>query len=105
MKPKSLYLGLCVLGLAIPYSQFVQFVGEHGLNARVFVAQLFANHIAAFFAYDVLVSAVVLCVFVRIEGRRGRIPYCWLPIVATLVVGGSLGLPLFLYLRERADQA
>jgi hypothetical protein len=50
---------------------------------------------------DVLVSAVALLVFSRREasrlGMRGR----WLPLIAVLTVGVSLGLPLFLYLRER----
>ncbi|MCY3659298.1 MAG: DUF2834 domain-containing protein [Caldilineaceae bacterium] len=52
--------------------------------------------------FDVLVSAVVLIVFIRSEGRRAAIPLLWVPIVATCVVGVSLGLPLFLLLRERA---
>jgi hypothetical protein len=29
----------------------------------------------------------------------------WLPVVATLVVGVSLGLPLFLYMRQRCLDA
>jgi hypothetical protein len=29
----------------------------------------------------------------------------WLPVVATLVVGVSLGLPLFLYMRQRGLDA
>jgi Protein of unknown function DUF2834 len=47
-----------------------------------------------------MVSAIVLIVFVQIESRRLRIRGTWMPTLATLVVGVSLGLPLFLYLRE-----
>ena len=61
----------------------------------------FARARPAFFGLDVLVSALVLFVFVAAEGRRLAMTLLWLPIVATLLVGVSLGLPLFLYLRQR----
>ncbi|MGC1618750.1 MAG: DUF2834 domain-containing protein, partial [Candidatus Acidiferrum sp.] len=72
----------------------------HGLDMRLFVQQLFANRIGGFFGMDVLVSAVVLIGFVRSEGQRFNMRRLWLPIVSVLLVGVSLGLPLFLYLRE-----
>lgn len=100
MKPKHLYLALCVLGTLLPWSQFWPFVREHGLDIRLFAQQLFANHISGFFAMDVIVSSLVLLALVRIEGRRAGVRHLWAPIVALLTVGVSLGLPLFLYLRE-----
>jgi hypothetical protein len=101
MKIRHWYLLLCVLGVALPYWQFVPWVIAHGgLNMPLFVQDLFANHVSGFFAMDVLVSAVVLFVFVGIEGRRVGIRFRWLPIIAVLLVGVSLGLPLFLYLRQ-----
>jgi Protein of unknown function DUF2834 len=96
-----LYLLLCFLGVALPYSQFVPWVIEHGLDMRLFVHQLFANRIGGFFGMDVFVSAVALIGFVRNEGRRLKMERLWLPIASVLLVGVSLGLPLFLYLRER----
>lgn len=101
MKPKSLYLVLCILGLLLPYAEFIPWVMQHGLNLPLFVRELFANRIGAFFGMDVLVSAVVLVVFTRIESKRLQIRHRWLVIVAVLTVGVSLGLPLFLYLREQ----
>jgi hypothetical protein len=100
MRPKNLYLGLCLLGTLLPYSQFVPFLRENGLDARAFLTQLFATHIGAFFGWDVIVSSIVLWVMVSVEGRRAGLGYRWLPIVANLVVGVSLALPLFLYMRE-----
>jgi hypothetical protein len=101
MNRKILYLVLCVLGFALPYSQFVPWVIEHRLNMRLFVQQLFANRIGGFFGMDVLVSAVTLVSFISSEGARLKMRTLWLPIVSVLLVGVSLGLPLFLYLRER----
>ena len=100
MKPRHIYLLLCVLGTVLPYSQFVPFLREHGLDLKLLIAQLFANRISAFFGLDVIVSSVVLWVLVRVEGRRAGVKHLWAPIVALLAVGVSLGLPLFLYLRE-----
>ena len=102
MNRKTVYLIFCVLGIVLPYSQFVPWViANHGVPMGLFVRELFANHIGGFFGMDVLVSAVVLIFFIRREGKRLGIQRAWLPIVGTLAVGVSLGLPLFLYLRER----
>jgi hypothetical protein len=49
----------------------------------------------------VVVSALALVVFIITEGRRIALSRLWLPIIATLLVGVSLGFPLFLYLRQR----
>jgi hypothetical protein len=100
MKPTRLYLLFCVAGTVLPYSQLVPFLKEHGLDFGLFFEQLFSNRISSFFGLDVIVSSMVLWTFVVIEGRRAGVKHLWAPIVASLAVGVSLGLPLFLYLRE-----
>ena len=70
------------------------------MNLVLFVRELFANRIGAFFGMDVVVSAVALLVFSRIEGARLGMRRRWVVIVAVLTVGVSLGLPLFFYMRE-----
>jgi hypothetical protein len=102
MKPRHVYLVLGILGFLMPYSQFAPWLLEHGLNLSLFGRELFANRIGAFFGMDVLVSAVVLCIFAgRESGRLGMGPASsWLTLAAVLSVGVSLGLPLFLYLRQ-----
>lgn len=100
MKPKNLYLSLCVVGTVLPYSQFIPFLRDHGLDLRLFFQQLFSNPIGGFFGMDVIVSSVVLWVLVYAEGRKAGMKHLWVPIAANLAVGVSLGLPLFLYMRE-----
>jgi hypothetical protein len=99
MKPKTIYLALCLAGWLLPYSQFVPWVRQHGLDLPLFARELFANRISAFFGMDVIVSAVALLVFTRIESARLAIRNRWLVVIAVLTVGVSLALPLFLYLR------
>jgi len=101
MKPRNLYVVFCLLGLVLPYAQFIPWIIEHhALNISMFMPDLFANRIAAFFALDVIVSAIVLLLFIQSEGRRLRIRFLWLPMLGTVFVGVSFGLPLSLYLRQ-----
>jgi hypothetical protein len=101
MKPKTLYLALCIVGIVVPYAAFVPWVIQHGLNIPLFVRELFANRVGAFFGMDVIGSAVVVLLFSRIESARVGIRKRWLVAVAVLTVGVSLALPLFLFLREQ----
>ena len=94
------YFWLCVIGTLLPLSSFVSGFGAHGLNLPLFGAPLFANPISSFAGWDLIVSGLVLFVFVAIEGGRLKVKPLWAPVVATLAVGVSLGLPLFLLLRE-----
>jgi hypothetical protein len=100
MNMRIRYLILCILGFVLPYSQFVPWVLAHGFDARLFVHELFSNRIGGFFGLDVIVSAFVLIAFVRAEGRRLSMKQLWAPMVGTLCVGVSFGLPLFLLMRE-----
>jgi hypothetical protein len=101
MNLKTLYLGLSVAGTLLPCWQFLPFLRDHGLDVTAFVEQLFASPVSGFFGMDVIVSSIVLWVFVLTEGRRAGVKHLWAPVAANLVVGLSLGLPLFLYLREK----
>jgi Terpene cyclase DEP1 len=100
MKPKTIYLALCLLGALLPYWQFLPWLVAHGLNLPLLVRELFVNRISAFFGMDVLVSAVVLIAFMRVESTRVQIRRRWIPVLAVLLVGVSLALPMFLYMRE-----
>ena len=101
MKAKTVYLVLCVVGAIVPYAVFLPWLAAHGLDVPLLIHEIFANRAAASFAADVILASVAFWVFVVTEGRRAGIPRLWLPIAANVIVGLSLGLPLFLYMRER----
>ena len=102
MSRKYLFLALFILGAVVPYLSFVPWVMDHGFDISRMVEELFANRISAFFGLDVIVSAVVLWVFIAIESPRAGVRHAWTAVVASLAIGVSAGLPLFLYLRESA---
>lgn len=98
---KIIYLLLCIFGTVLPYSQFLPFLLENGLDIPLFIEQLFANRISAFFGIDLIVTSLVLWVFLFWEGNRLKMPNLWVYIAANLLVGVSLALPLFLFMRQQ----
>jgi len=101
MTIKKLYLLLAILGFILPLSQFISWLLEFGVDVPLMFRTITEDKLSFFAWLDVIVSAVVLVVFVLYEGRRQSMPRLWVPILATLCVGVSFGLPLFLLLRER----
>ena len=97
---QAVYLIFFILGIVLPFSQFIPFLLERGLDLNLFLEQLFTNRISSFFGMDVIVSILVLLTFVIWEGSRLKMKYLWSYILASLL-GVSCGLPLFLLMRQR----
>ena len=100
MKLKHLYLGLCVLGVVLPYWFLTQFMIDKGPDMVLMFGLLFAGSATAFFGMDLFVTALTVFVFMFAESKRIGMKRVWIPIAAIFLVGVSLGFPLFLYLRE-----
>lgn len=96
------YIVLSLVGFVLPYSRFLSFVADNGLDLSLFFEQLFTNQISSFFAFDVFVSSVVFWVFVFKEGRRLQMKWLWFYIVLSLTIGLSFALPVFLLMRSRS---
>jgi hypothetical protein len=94
------YLGLAFVGAVGPYSFLGQFLMNHGLNFSEMSVQLWASPVSSYFGINMIISAFVTILFIFGEGRRLKIKGLWLPLIATVLVGVSCGLPLFLYLRR-----
>lgn len=97
---KSVYGVLCLLGIVLPYSQLIPWLVDNGLDIVLLVDEAAQLRIGAFAWLDVIVSALTLVVFIFCEGNRLKMPGLWQPVLGTCIVGVSLGLPLFLLLRE-----
>ncbi len=101
MKQSKVYLLLCVVGVAVPWIFLFGFLGDDQASVPLFFTSIFANHVSSAVAGDLIISALAFIVFVFIEGRRIGLKNLWIYIPATLFVGLSFGLPLFLYHRAR----
>ncbi len=95
----TVYLGFLVLGIVVPLSQFVPWLFDHGLDVSRLLDDLFANRIGGYFVLDVLIAVPVLWVAIATD-RHLRSGQRRLAIVGACF-GASVGLPLYLYLRER----
>jgi hypothetical protein len=105
MRLRHIYLLLFVVGTLLPLGLFWPWLSANGLNLRLFFSELFSTGLGAFFATDVMISAVVLIVFAAAESRRLKmdnpLTVVGLVVIATLCAGVSSGFPLFLYFRQR----
>jgi hypothetical protein len=82
----------------------VPFTLENGLDMGLFVREMFGTQVASFLSADLIISSLALWTFIFFEVRKRKIRYWWLAIIANVGVGLSLGLPLFLFLREISDE-
>lgn len=97
MTHKRVFGLLAVLGLLIPHTAFGVFLAQKSFDLVLLVEQAFGTLGSAFFAFDVIVAAVVVMVAVAVDRRASRRP---LVLAATLLVGPSCGLPLWMALRQ-----
>lgn len=100
MTRKHVYLFLAAIGFIAPYYFLISFLVAHGLDARLFLRQLFGTEISTFFTVDLIVASVVFIIYLAQEGTRWSMKHKWVYLVALLTVGLSFALPLFLFMRE-----
>lgn len=102
---KNVYLVLAVIGLVAPYYFFLQVPPENLLDLPALVQPLFANEFMRGIGMDLTVSVIAFWTYVLVEARRLQMKNPWLYLLATLLVGLSFALPLFLYSRARKLEA
>ena len=98
------YLGLAFVGAVVPCSFMGQFILTHGLDLSEFKTQMWAAPISSFTGAAFVIASLVNLFFIFGEGRKRKMKGLWLPLLATILVGVSCGLPLFLYLRGQAAE-
>ena len=95
------YLLACFAGKLSPFAAFGERITHHGFSPNLLITTIWQQPLALFAWLDVIVTALVLIIFTEVEGRRVDMSRRWVAPLATCCVGPSLGLPLFLYFRDR----
>lgn len=98
---KKIYLLLAIIGIILPYTQFVPWTMENGFDLAMMMDLMFVNKIAAGIAIDALTAAFVLLVFMALESKRKPVKYWYIPVVGVFVFGLAFAMPAYLYLREK----
>ncbi|HSL29842.1 MAG TPA: DUF2834 domain-containing protein [Anaerolineales bacterium] len=101
MTRKNVYLILAIIGFIAPYYFFLQLPAEGGFNLPLLLQPLFANNFMRGLSMDLTISVLAFWFFVFAEANRLQMQHPWVYLLATLLVGLSFALPLFLYFRER----
>ena len=95
------YIVLSVLGGVAPLSPAIYFLFTHHFDVGLFIQQAIASAASVTAWLDVLISAGAVLTLAIVEGRRLGMEKLWVYGLATVLVGPSLGLPLFLYRRSQ----
>ena len=101
MTKKNIFLILAIIGFIAPYYFFLQLPAENGFDLPALMQPLFANNFMKGLAMDLTVSVIAFWTYVFVDGNRLQMKNLWIYPLATLLVGLSFALPLFLYVRER----
>ena len=99
------YLFLALAGTIIPWVPFAPFLAEAGVSPVTILAALYVNGATAGITNDFFICCLVFWVFMARDSKSHGVRAWWLLIPATLLVGLSMALPTYLYLRERRLQA
>ncbi len=99
-KLRMFYLGMSIIGAVVPMFFVLGWAQGNALTGLV--AAWAANGASMGLLWDLIISSIVFAVFALSEciARRDYFPLVALP--ATVMIGLSCGLPLYLFLRTRA---
>jgi hypothetical protein len=100
MSKQNIYLILALLGIVLPYTIFLPWLFEHGIDVQLFFQEFFANGVSTTTALDFMMVSVGVITFIIFESKRLGMKNVYISILATLVAVG-FGLALFLFMRER----
>jgi len=105
---KRLYLILTVIGVLLPnYFVLLESIETGNImlyaNPMATFTDMFANRIASIFAIDLLFGVLVFMLWTWHEAKATGVRHVWRVWLFTMLLGFAGGLPLFLYLREKAN--
>jgi hypothetical protein len=104
MKLRLLLL-LAVVGFVAPNVLLGIYIADEGWDPGGYFSLWFDSTPSTQLVIDLTIASWALFVWAWLDGPRSGVRRWWLCIPATLLVGLCFGLPLYLYMRERAIEA
>ena len=96
-----LYAFLAVFALIATWSNNLAFLSmPQNRNIWSWYHALYANHAVASITNDLFLLAIVVCIFIIIEGRRLQMRYIWWYVLLSGPSAISFTFPLFLIARQ-----
>ena len=99
---QRLLLALTIVGFVVPNVMVGIFIADEGLDIAGYFSLWTDSTPSTQLVLDLGIACAALFVWAAAEGPRAGVKRWWLCIPATLLVGLCFGLPLFLWMRERA---
>ncbi len=99
---ERLLLALTVVGFVVPNVFVGVFLAQEGLDLGEYFSLWTASIPSTQLLVDLGIASLAFFVWATVEGPRVGVRRWWLCFPATLLVGLCFGLPLFLWMRERA---
>ena len=99
---RFVFLTLAVIGTILPMYYFISWFETHGYDLGAMVEAWNVNDATTGLVYDLTVSFAALVIWILYETIQTRRWINLIAIPASLCIGVSCGLPLYLYLRLRS---
>lgn len=97
-----LLLVLTVAGFVVPNVCLGVFIAAEGFDIGGYFSLWTDSTPSTQLVLDLAIAALAFFVWAAFDGPRSGVRRWWVCIPATLLVGLCFGLPLYLYMRERA---
>ncbi|MEA2346328.1 MAG: hypothetical protein QOG62_115 [Thermoleophilaceae bacterium] len=91
-----------VIGFVVPNAMVALYVSRQGFDATAYIGAVTETLPARQFTYDLLLCCLAFIGWSTWDGRRSGVRAWWVVIPATFLVGLCFGIPLYLWMRERA---
>ena len=93
---RIIYFILCVLGIALPYYNLINFLKVNNWSMDGLFSLLYENYAVSMLSMDLTVAASSFLIFLIYKHRKSPLKI-FRYLVPMFLVGFSLALPLYLY--------
>jgi len=98
---RMIYLALAIWGAIHPMYYFIQWFAQKGFDLMGMVDAWHVNAASSGLVWDLTIAFIALTVWIIAEVTVRRNWIALIAIPATICIGVSCGLPLYLFLRTR----